>query len=342
MNLLSQEDPGGPIDISPLRLAFAVVPLVAVALLSLRLRLHLHNKLAIGAIRCASQLSLLGWILVPIFTTNLWWMTLGYCLIMILVASAEAVSRPQHTYSWEFMAVFFSIGVTCAAVISFGLIIVIGVSPWYEPQYLIPLLGMLLGNACSSVSVGLTSILREFAQGRDGIELLLSLGATRMEATRDVVYTSLRLAMTPLINTMNVVGIVSIPGMMTGQILGGSDPAVAARYQIIIFFLVAVSSSVSSIMTVYMTVFCLCDNRHRLEPATQLVSTKSRKSLSSRISGLFHKKRHTSQQEGDASESVTHREEEEEEEEANLTSPLLPGAREQQQQQQQIGRKSRD
>lgn len=336
MSHLSQEDPGGPIAISPLGLAFAVVPLVAVALLSLRLRLHLHNKLAIGAIRCASQLSVLGWILVPIFTSNLWWMTLGYCLIMILVASAEAVSRPQHAYSWEFMAVFFSIGVTCAAVISFGLIVVIGVSPWYEPQYLIPLLGMLLGNACSSVSVGLTSILSEFANGRDGIELLLSLGATRMEATRDVVYTSLRLAMTPLINTMNVVGIVSIPGMMTGQILGGSDPAVAARYQIIIFFLVAVSSSVSSIMTVYMTVFCLCDNRHRLQPAYQLICKKSRGSLSSRIlstlSGMFQRRK--SRQAADDLNTATDREEQVNDGQG-LTSPLLPspGAAQQQQQQ---------
>jgi len=324
MSHLSQEDPGGPIAISPLHLAFAVVPLVAVALLSLRLRLHLHNKLAIGAIRCASQLSVLGWILVPIFTSNLWWMTLGYCLIMIVVASAEAVSRPQHAYSWEFMAVFFSIGVTCAAVISFGLIVVIGVSPWYEPQYLIPLLGMLLGNACSSVSVGLTSILSEFANGRDGIELLLSLGATRMEATQDVVYTSLRLAMTPLINTMNVVGIVSIPGMMTGQILGGSDPAVAARYQIILFFLVAVSSSVSSIMTVYMTVFCLCDNRHRLQPAHQLICKKSRGSLSSRIlstlSGIFQKKKRHRQD----GRTATNREEEHVNDGQDLTSPLLP------------------
>lgn len=257
-------DGSGPVDISILHVAYAAVPLLCVALVAAKMRLDLHSKIIIGMARCAGQLSLLGWILVPIFNANMWWMTLTYATCMVVIASAEAVSRPQYTYSGVFFTTCIILGITGASVIAFALFLVIGIEPWYDPQYLIPMLGMLLGNSCSTVSVGLSSILNEFASHRDSIELLLSFGATRLEATRDVLHRSIQLAMTPLFNTMNVVGIVSIPGMMTGQILGGSDPAIAARYQIVIFFLIGVSASVSGMLTIFIAILSMFDSCHRV------------------------------------------------------------------------------
>jgi putative ABC transport system permease protein len=214
--------------------------------------------------RCFAQLSLLGYILVPIFLANRWWLTLLYTLFMLVVAAVEAVSRPTQTYNGMLLQVLGALGLAGSAIISYGLALVVQVSPWYDPQYLIPMLGMLLGNACSGVAVGLSTVLDELSSGRDKVEMLLAMGATRMEASREVVQRASRMALTPLLNTMNVVGIVSIPGMMTGQILGGSDPSVAARYQIIVMFLIGAATGLSSVATIMLAVVSLIDDKHRL------------------------------------------------------------------------------
>lgn len=262
------EDPGGPIHISLQGIGIAAFPLLVIILASIQLGLQIQGKLTIAAFRCAGQLSVLGWVLVPIFTSGNPWLTFGYSLLMILVAASEAIARPTYTYNGIFFTALFGLGISSSAFIMFALVMVIGVVPFYDPQYMIPLLGMLLGNSCSSVSIGISSVLNEFHEGKEKIELLLALGASRMEATADVRRKSIQLAMTPLINTMNVVGIVNIPGMMTGQILGGSDPAVAARYQIVLFFFVALTSSTSTIITVFAATMHLCDGRHRLRLGT--------------------------------------------------------------------------
>ena len=269
------EDAGGPVDIPVLRLVISAIPLTLLAGLSAYLRLGLHKKLAVAVVRCAGQLSALGFILVPIFVANKPIITCFYTMIMLLVAAAEAVSRPAQAYDGMLFEVLIAMGIACAVSITFGLAAIIQVSPWYDAQYLIPMLGMLLGNSCSSVAVGLSAALEELSTGRDKVEALLVLGATRVEATREVVVRSIRLALTPLLNSMNVVGIVSVPGMMTGQILGGSDPAVAAKYQIMIYFLVAISSSCSAIATIYAAVLTVCDSKHRLR-AEKLQARASR------------------------------------------------------------------
>jgi len=268
-------DAGGPVDIPLARVLLSMLPLPLIAALSIYLHLGLHKKLAVATIRCAAQLSVLGYVLLPIFVANRWWLTSLYTICMLLIAGAEAVSRPSHAYSGMLLEVLLAMGVAGAAAITFGLAAVVQVYPWYDAQYLIPMLGMLLGNACSSVAVGLSSVLEELSSGRDKVEALLALGATRIEATREVVQRAARLALTPLLNSMNVVGIVSIPGMMTGQILGGSDPAVASRYQIVIYYLVAMSSSVSAIATIYAAVLTICDGKHRLR-ASKLQTRGSR------------------------------------------------------------------
>lgn len=102
----------------------------------------------------------------------------------------------------------------------------------YTPQYFIPITGMLLGNATSGVSLGLTNIIEALTTQRAQVETMLALGATRWEATKTHVHRAIITAMTPVLNQMSVVGVVSIPGMMTGQILGGQAPLQAARYQV--------------------------------------------------------------------------------------------------------------
>ncbi|KAL4857919.1 ATP-binding cassette sub-family G member 2 [Chlorella vulgaris] len=269
----------GPVDISWVGLVLGTLLIAINGLISVWLRLGLHGKLAVAAVRCILQLSVLGYILLPIFTFNRWWLTLLYTLFMLVVAAVEAVSRPTQTYNGMLLQVLTVLGLASSAIISYGLALVVRVSPWYDPQYLIPMLGMLLGNACSGVAVGLSTILDELSSGRDKVEMLLAMGATRMEATRDVVQRASRMALTPLLNTMNVVGIVSIPGMMTGQILGGSDPSKAARYQIIIMFLIGAATGMAAVATIMMAVLSLLDSQHRLRPERLVPSASGKGAL---------------------------------------------------------------
>lgn len=239
--------------------------LVGVALVvSMWMQLNIEVRLVVAAIRCVLQLTALGYILVPIFHHNSWWVVMLYSAFMLLVAASEAAGRPQYGYKGLFFTTLLGLASASSFVLTYTLLVVIRVDPWYDARYFIPLLGMLLGSSVSGVSVGLATILEELSTGRDRVEILLALGATRMEASAAVLRRSMMVALTPMLNQLSVVGIVSIPGMMTGQILGGSDPSVAGRYQILIMFLVAASTSISVAATLTCTVLLLIDEEHRL------------------------------------------------------------------------------
>jgi len=138
------------------------------------------------------------------------------------------------------------------------------VEPFWKPDQYIPVVGMLCGSTISSVVVVLNSILREFHENRDKIETHLAFGASRFEACRPIVTESLRLALTPCINSMSVLGIVAIPGMMTGAILGGSSVQQAARLQMIIMFMISSSTALSAILTSMLALGVLVDGEHRV------------------------------------------------------------------------------
>ena len=123
---------------------------------------------------------------------------------------------------------------------------------------------MVLGNALTGISLGVDRCLQELDENRGRVEALLALGATWWEAARPVAAESLRLGMIPILNSMSVVGLVTIPGMMTGQILAGSDPQIAARYQILIMFLIAAAVALGAATAILVTVRALFDSDHRL------------------------------------------------------------------------------
>ncbi|CAK0785180.1 hypothetical protein CVIRNUC_008386 [Coccomyxa viridis] len=261
---VSQSGAPGPTYISPWQVALGAAVIVVNALVSLWLKLDMHWQLGIGAIRCIIQLTLLGYILVPIFTYNQWWLVLLYACFMLYVGCLEASQRPAYSYAGMLVQILTCIGASAAVFLTYTLLVVVQTEPWYSPQYFIPILGMMLGNAISGVSVGLTALLEEFAVGKDRIEQLLALGATRWEAVQAALQRCVRVALTPILNQMNVVGIVSIPGMMTGQILSGSDPSQAARYQMIIMFIISATTSVGSVCTLYMASSYCIDAKCRL------------------------------------------------------------------------------
>ena len=160
----------------------------------------------------------------PIFTSGLPALVFGYAALMIAVGAAESAARPAHTYAGMTAHVTLCLGVAAFSFLTYALATVVRPSPWWNAQFLVPTLGVMLGNAVSGVAVGLGALLEDLATGGDRIEMMLALGASRREACRDAVARAVRLALTPILNQLNVIGIVWIPGMMTGQMIAGSDP----------------------------------------------------------------------------------------------------------------------
>lgn len=254
----------GPIELTVGALALAACLLLLNGALSVWLRLGLEKRLLVATVRATVQLTLLGYLLVPVFKWAHPAAVGAMALVMIVLASREAVRRSSRRYGGVLGNAFVSLFVGAALTTFVGARLIIGVEPWWQPRYVIPLLGMILGNGLTGISLGLDRCLAMLDEGRDRVESLLAFGATRWEAARPVAREAVRTGMVPIINVMSVVGVVSIPGMMTGQILGGTPPEQAARYQLLILFMIAGATAMGVVGAVMLSLRALFDDDHRL------------------------------------------------------------------------------
>lgn len=142
--------------------------------------------------------------------------------------------------------------------------VIIGPDPWYAPRYVLPILGMVLGNTLSGISLGLETLISTLKRERVAIEARIALGHKRFEAVEEPVRQALKTGMMPIINAMAASGIVSLPGMMTGQIMAGADPVEATKYQILIMFLIAGATASGTLLAVVASAYRLTDDRARL------------------------------------------------------------------------------
>lgn len=254
----------GPLDLSAFQLAGAASFVLVNGAVSAWLGLGLGRKLLVASLRAVVQLSLLGWILVPVFRARAPLAIAAITMLMVVLAGFEAVRRAGGRYRLIHLDSFLTLLLSAGTTTVLATAVIIDVRPWYEPRYLIPLLGMVLGNGLTGIGLGLERFLAKIDEARARIELLLALGATRWEAVRDLVGEAVRAGLIPILNTMSVVGLVTIPGMMTGQILGGSDPQLAARYQMLVLFLIASATAAGTSGVVLLAAFRLTDDQHRL------------------------------------------------------------------------------
>jgi putative ABC transport system permease protein len=254
----------GAIHLSTLDLALAASLVLIAGLVSFLLRLGLEKRLALAAVRTVVQLLLVGYVLKAVFGWNTVTAVTGMAAIMIVAASRAAVQRSTRTVPGATWLAFGTLVVSGLATTLTVTGLVIGVDPWYLPRYLIPLLGMVLGNGLTGISLCLDSLLESLAERRAEVEMELSLGATRFEAARRPLQDAVRRGMIPIINSMMVVGIVSLPGMMTGQILAGADPLEAVKYQIVIMFMIAGGTSLGCMGIAFLVYRRLFNDRHQL------------------------------------------------------------------------------
>ena len=221
---------------------------VLAGLVSFALRLGVESRLWIAAVRTVVQLGLLGLVLRWVFEQRQWYLVSVVLLSMIINAGIAAVRRTERRFAGIWSSGIIAVTISSVLTAFIVLTLVIRVRPWYEPRYAIPLLGMVLGNTLTGLSLCLDRIMSDLDEKRDQVEGWLALGATRWEACRPFVSDAIRTGMIPIVNSMSVVGIVSLPGMMTGQILAGAAPEDAVRYQIVVMFMIAGATSLGALL----------------------------------------------------------------------------------------------
>ncbi len=247
-------------------LALAALLVLINGALSLALQLGLAKKLAIASARMVAQLCLMGQALHWLFASRSPWLTLLTALAMVAFAGHEAMARQERRLhgGWSYALGAGAMLAAAGLVTVFAMTLLLRPHPWHDPRYVIPLLGMILGNTMTGVALGLNTLTHEVHVSRAAIEARLALGDDSRTDLRPMTRRALATALTPIINTMAVTGVVSLPGMMTGQILAGAPPMEAVKYQILILFLVAGGTALGALCAVLGASARLTDARHRL------------------------------------------------------------------------------
>lgn len=232
--------------------------------ISLVLQLGLGKRLLVASLRMTVQLLLIGYLLNTIFAIDSWPAVAALILIMTVIAGRAAASRTHIGFPGKQGAAIVSVAFSGWFVTVLALQLVITPEPWWHPQYAIPLLGMILGNALTGISLGMERFVVGTQQRRSEIEGRLVLGASRFEAVAPITGDAIRTGMIPILNTMTVAGIVSLPGMMTGQLLAGAEPLDAVRYQIVIMFLIAAAVAMGTVGAVLLSLRRVTTREHQL------------------------------------------------------------------------------
>ncbi|QWT21626.1 ABC transporter permease [Bacillus sp. NP157] len=249
----------------PWDIAIASIVLLVDGALSIRMRLGIHRPLAIAALRMVLQLVALGFVLRTVFAIDSAWLTIALILAMTLAAAREASARPQQRLrQGHYLTSLASVGAPSLLTCLFALAVLLPGEGGWTARFAVPVAGILLGNVLNAVSLGMAGILEGVVLEAPAIEARLMLGHAFRDATGPLERRSIRRAMVPLVNQMSAAGIITMPGIMTGQVLAGMDPLHAATYQIVLMLLLAGGSGLGSILATRLALRQLTDPRERL------------------------------------------------------------------------------
>ncbi|MFT5699680.1 MAG: putative ABC transport system permease protein [Desulforhopalus sp.] len=259
-------DSGTVISLTSIDLLLASSLMVILSILSLLLQLGIEKKILIFSLRMAVQLLFIGVILRYLFASSSFILVFLLSMVMLFAAGREVWARQKRKIKGltGYMISTGSMFISSFSVALIALRVIIDVEPWYTPQYAIPLLGMLLGNTMTGVALAVDQMTDQLYRRRGEVEQRLLLGQSWQEASIDIRRDCIRTGMMPIINSMAAAGLVSLPGMMTGQILGGTPPVEAVKYQILIMFLIAGGTGFGVISAIWASGKVLFDSRERL------------------------------------------------------------------------------
>jgi len=252
------------IDLTYTQVAAAALLILINGAISIALRLGMERTLAWASVRTVLQLWLVGLVLEWVFQVDRWYIVLALLTLMTLIAGITAGQRNRRRFPGIWFNTIVSLWAATWLTTAYVLLVVLqDTTSWYQPQYAIPLVGMVLGNSLNGTSIGLNSFTDTLVSHREQVEMALTLGASRWEAARTPVQHAVRTGMIPIINSMMVVGIVSLPGMMTGQLLSGTAPIAAVKYQIVIMFLIASATALCTVGVVLLSFLRLFNTEHQ-------------------------------------------------------------------------------
>jgi len=243
----------------------AVLVLINVAL-SLMLNLRVGRALLVAACRAAAQLLLVGFILKYVFESSSPWLIVGVAFVMTSLAAYEVWSRQKTKFAgvWGVGIGGAATAISIVLVMTYTMFAVVNVEPWYTPQVFIPFVGIILGSVMNGVGISLNVFNTGLVRERVAIEGQLALGATRRQALKPLQRDALRSGFIPIVNSMSAAGVITLPGMMTGQILAGMPPYEAAKYQILVLFLLAGAAGFGAVAATTFAVRRATDGRDRL------------------------------------------------------------------------------
>lgn len=251
-------------DISIIKLAFYLLLFTVPVIFFKFLKLKLTKDLIIAIIRMVAQLTLVALYLEYIFKLNNPLINVAWVLVMIIVANIAVIKQGGLTISKIFFHTLPAYLIT-ASFIFLSLLFLFNFEILISARYLIPLIGMVLGNILRSNVVGMDRFYSELDKREHEYIHYISMGARPVEAVKPFIREAFKAAAAPQIATMSTIGLVSLPGMMTGQILGGSSPITAIKYQIVIMTAIFVAVTISVYFAIYFSQKAAFDEYNRLD-----------------------------------------------------------------------------
>lgn len=216
--------------------------------------LRLSRDIGISILRMTIQLALVGIYLKTLFDLNNPWLNGLWILVMLIVADLSILRRAGLKARYFALATFTAIASSILFSTAYLVILVIQPTHYYDARYIVPLAGMILGNCLQGNVIALERFYSAVRKNENEYATFLMLGATRWEAVRPYFREAIKAAINPTIAGMATMGLVSLPGMMTGQILGGSEPGLAVKYQIAIMICIFTSTTIAGIINLKLSV----------------------------------------------------------------------------------------
>ena len=239
-------------DISWLDLGVGYLILVIPIVIFYYYKTGLVKPTLIAVARMTVQLYLVGLYLEYIFELNSHWLNLLWVVLMIVIASYTSINRTRLNQKLFIVPILLAMLISVFAVDIYFLGVVLKLDYLFDARYFIPITGMLIGNSMSTNIVAFNSYFKDLDKNKNQYRFALANGGTKNEALKYFIKEALIKSLTPTIATTSVVGLISLPGMMTGQILGGQNPAVAIKYQIMVMITILVSAIITVMLSLFL------------------------------------------------------------------------------------------
>ncbi|HID5789144.1 TPA: ABC transporter permease [Staphylococcus aureus] len=253
-------------------LGLTALLLVIPIIISYKEGLHIIKDLIVATLRAVVQLIILGFLLHYIFKINDKWLLILCVLVIIINVSWNTISRASpvmhHVFWISFLAIFIGTALPLAGTVATGAI-------HFTANEVIPIGGMLANNGLIAINLAYQNLDRAFVQDGTNIESKLSLAATPKLASKGAIRESIRLAIVPTIDSVKTYGLVSIPGMMTGLIIGGVPPLQAIKFQLLVVFIHTTATIMSALIATYLSYGQFFNARHQLVARNTDVKSES-------------------------------------------------------------------